>query len=459
MLRAAKPETRRRRWQWAGVVFTLLVLWVLVVPRVGAFESRSGETVIVEADEVVDDDLYVSARTLNVNGTVNGDVIFFGQTATVNGTVTGDLVAAGQEIVIEGEVSDDARVAAYAVRVAGTLGDDLVAVGFSLEKTAASATGGDLIFAGYQALLEGTVAGNASIAGGAVEVGGTVEGDASIDVGGASSDDAPPMTYAFFPGAPSIPSVAPGLTVAENATVGGDLSYTARSRADVADGAVGGSVDFTQYVPERGPDRPDRRDRRSPLAAFARWVGRQIQRWATLLVIGLILLWLAPDWTHKLHETVRQKPLPSLGWGFVALAAFAVFIIAATIAIGLLALLFGAITLGGLAGQFITAGGLVLGAAGLSFSVTWGYVTRVIISVLLGDLVFRLLKVDPTGRRWWALILGLLIFVALTAVPVLGWLLGVVAALLGLGAIWLWGRGQFASGGPRRTSAGGIETA
>jgi hypothetical protein len=33
-----------------------------------------------------------------------------------------------------------------------------------------------------------------------------------------------------------------------------------------------------------------------------------------------------------------------------------------------------------------------------------------------------------------------LIFVIITAIPVLGWLAALAAVLLGLGAVWLWGR-------------------
>ena len=38
------------------------------------------------------------------------------------------------------------------------------------------------------------------------------------------------------------------------------------------------------------------------------------------------------------------------------------------------------------------------------------------------------------------MLLGVVIFVIITAVPVLGWLARLGAVLLGLGAIWIWGR-------------------
>lgn len=450
MAKAEVIQTRHRIWRWVGLGLLLLVLWFLAAPRVGAFESRNGETVVIGVDEVVDDDLYVTARTLTVEGAIEGDLVFFGEKVTVNGRVAGDLVAAGQQIVVEGEVGDDALVAAYAFEVIGDIGDDLVATGFSLHQVGDAAVNGDLLFAGYQALLEGTMAGDVSVAGGAVTLAGPVEGDVGVDVGDASPDDGSPMTYSFFPGAPTIPTVQPGFTLRESAEIQGDLTYTAEERVSMPEGVINGEVDFTRYVPKR---EPEQRRPRSPIAAFGRWVGRQAQRLATLLVIGLVLLWLAPDWMQNLKNTLAEKPLPSLGWGFVALAAFIVVMFAAVIATGLLALLIGAITLGGLAGNFLTLGGLVIGTAGLGFSVTWAYLTRVVVSFLLGDLILRLFNAQPGGRRWWAFILGLLIFVAVTAVPILGWILGVFAALLGLGALWLWGRDRLTASRARSTGS------
>jgi hypothetical protein len=43
------------------------------------------------------------------------------------------------------------------------------------------------------------------------------------------------------------------------------------------------------------------------------------------------------------------------------------------------------------------------------------------------------------------MLLGVLIFVIIAAVPVLGWLARLATVLLGLGAIWLWASGWFAA--------------
>ena len=69
------------------LILGLLVVAGLVAPSVHAADIRRGERVVIAADEVIDDDLVVSAQYIEING-----------------TVTGDLVATGTIIVVEGRV-------------------------------------------------------------------------------------------------------------------------------------------------------------------------------------------------------------------------------------------------------------------------------------------------------------------------------------------------------------------
>ena len=85
----------------AGIV---LLATFLAVPAALAFESLEGDVVIIEADEVIEDDLYVGANEFTLEGTVKGDLIVGGNIVTINGTVEGDLWAAGQTIIVNGTV-------------------------------------------------------------------------------------------------------------------------------------------------------------------------------------------------------------------------------------------------------------------------------------------------------------------------------------------------------------------
>jgi len=74
-------------------IIALLTLTIVTPAR--AFVARTGEDVVIAADEVIEDDLYVSAATFTLDGTVKGDLAVAAQTITINGTVEGDLMAAG----------------------------------------------------------------------------------------------------------------------------------------------------------------------------------------------------------------------------------------------------------------------------------------------------------------------------------------------------------------------------
>src|SRR5690606_8249322 len=81
-------------------VFTLLAL--VVAPAALAFESREGRRVVIGADEVVEDDLFVGAETFVLDGRVEGDLFVAGGEIIINGVVEGDLWAVGQLVVIHG---------------------------------------------------------------------------------------------------------------------------------------------------------------------------------------------------------------------------------------------------------------------------------------------------------------------------------------------------------------------
>ena len=421
-----------------AVMGLALLAICIAVPVVQAFEGRGGDAIIIKDDEVIDDDLYVTANEFTLNGTVKGDLFVVGSTIEINGTVEGDLVAAGQTVVINGVVKDDLRIAGFALSFDGDAADDLIAVGFSLENGRESSVGGDLLFAGYQALLDGEVTGSVDLGGNAVEIAATIGGDVNVDVSDAEPGETLPPGFPFAPTLPRVRSIPGGLTIDEGASIGGDLNYTAAAEAAIPSGVVAGKTAFTRYVlPEPGEE--DAR-KLSPVALAARWLVGHVRRLITLLLVGAAMIWLVPDWTRKVADIVHTRPLPSLGWGVVAIGAYLLAMLVLIIVTVLLIIVLGVVTLGELAGRFAVLGGIVMGTTAFGFSVTWAYITKIVISLLLGQLIFGLFKSTVAEHRWWPTLLGVLVFIIITAIPVLGWLAKLAAVLLGLGAIWLWGR-------------------
>jgi cytoskeletal protein CcmA (bactofilin family) len=415
------------------ILIGLVLLAVLIiVPPVWAVESRSGDQVIVGPDEVVDDDLYATANQVVVEGTIRGDLVAFGQSVTVDGTVEGDLIAAGQSVEIGGKVDDDARIAGQALLLGdgASVGDDLIAAAYSLQNEPESNVGGTLWYAGYQALLAGTVGQDLAGAVNALTLGGEIGGDANVDVDGEEGGAAPPG-FLPVPQTP-IPTVEPGLTLTDTALIGGNLTYQSSTEAQIDPGAqIEGDV-----VREERPVEEEEATR-SPLAEG---VLDALGSLVTLFLVGLLLVWLAPRWIRRRAYTVLDRPLASLGWGLLGLVAFLILGIVILLVTILLAIVLGLLTLGSLVALIVVLGLLAEAALVLAFWISTGYLAQIVVGFLAGVLLLESVVPGRGAGRVLPLVVGLIVYVILVAIPVLGSIVGLIVVLLGLGAllIWVW---------------------
>jgi len=430
-LRRSHRPTPHRARRGVGLALFLVAAGSLAVTASlpGEVQIKGDQTVTVAADEVVTDDLYASGETVRIEGTVRGDLVAVGREIVIDGIVEGDVLAAGQSVTISGTVGDDVRIAGQVLHIgpAARLGDDLVAAGFSLETEPGSGVGGTARFFGYQALLAGEVGEGLGGSMGALELAGTVQGDVDVEVG-PRGEGAPPMVW---PTPVSIPSVAPGLAVADSARVGGALRYQSPTEGAIGPAAkVDGGVEFEEKTAE-GEAEP----------SLLEQIARGARRFVSLLLVGALLLWLAPAWLGSLVEAVRAKPLPSLLWGIVFLAVAAVAVLAIALVTALGAMILGVATLGGLVAAVIGGGILTELALVIGVLVTAVYLPTVVVGLAGGGLVFGRGGALTGGKRFAALALGVLVLLLLMAIPYLGKLVGILVLLLGLGSLWLWGAG------------------
>lgn len=180
-------QLRRHFWKILVIISVLLLVATLTASPARAFDGRSGDVVVIDANEVINDNVFVSARDFTLDGVVNGDLVVVGGTVTINGTVTGNLFAAGQSVTMNGMVGYDAFLAGYALTVSGTVTKNIIGAGFSLEQKNEASVGGDLIFAGYQAILAGNIGQDVVVNGSAVDLNITVGRNMTVNVGGSTS--------------------------------------------------------------------------------------------------------------------------------------------------------------------------------------------------------------------------------------------------------------------------------
>jgi cytoskeletal protein CcmA (bactofilin family) len=428
-------------------VFILAAFLVLTfMTPAQAFDGRSGDRVVIGSEEVVNDDLYVSAQEFVLDGTVNGDVIAFGQTVTINGTVDGDLMSAAQTVVVNGEVTGAIRMAG-SVLFAGeeaSIGGDIVSAGYSLEVQQGSTIGQDLVFAGAQILLAGDVARNVQVGTSAFELRGNVGGDVKADVADAAQGQAGPPPTLFMPqSSVPAPNVPPGLTIDPSARIEGDLEYTQSMDLTIPAGVVGGEV--TRTAPASGGGTAAREE--TTAQKIGKWALSFVRNSITLILIGLLLLWLFPAFVSGLSAYLQTKPLPTLGWGVVAWIGFffALFVVICVTILG--GILFGVLTLGQLTGTVIWLGILTVFGLIVGFVLVTSFVAKVVFGAALGKSILARLNPPLAEHRYWPMVVGVLVTVGVIAllsfplIPgVLGGLLNFAVVLLGLGALWLWGR-------------------
>lgn len=180
------------------------------------------------------------------------------------------------------------------------------------------------------------------------------------------------------------------------------------------------------------------------------WLINRLRNLVVLLLVGGLLIWLAPSYLDHWADVVRTKPLASAGWGLVGyITGFVAFIILLLLIV-VVGISFAAITLWTLAWAWW---GVSLSILLLSFSlflVSIVFISKIIVAYLVGKLLFERFGSKPNMRKPWPLLVGLVLYVLLSGIPYLGWALALITTFFGLGAMWIayTGHDQEGTAGP-----------
>ena len=307
--------------------------------------------------------------------TVDGDLYASGGTVRVEGTVDGDLVASGGQVQISGEVTGDLLAGSGSVDISGQIGGD-ARVGAG-QVTVSGSVGEDLLAGAGQVTLA---------------TGGEVGEDLIFGTGRMSLDGR-----------------------VEGNVLGSTGNYSRR-------GTIGGTenVNITERDEEAEPTLGDR-------------ILDVVQRFLSILIVGALLLWLAPRLVDGAAETLRRRPLASLGVGLLGMVGFVVLVLLIILVAVLLAIGLGLVGLEGLGGT--TVFGSFVGLFVLAF--LFFFAVAFAVHAGVGMSIGRLGVGGAGAQRWWALALGVLIVVVLTSLPIVGGWFALIVAIFGLGALLL----------------------
>lgn len=421
-----------------ALVLALLLTLVLVSPAL-AFESRAGENIEIPAGEVIEDDLYLTGDQIRVGGTIRGDLIAFGSDIFISGSVEGDVIAAGAQVILSGEVGDDLRAAGAVIEIQDTasVGGDVVAAGFSLTTAPGSQIEGDVVFGGYQSDLDGEIGGSALVGSNSLRLRGTINGSLSASV--SSPEERMPFSpFGFMPNMPDVDLIPGGFTLGEQAEVLGNLEIEADNveTLDIPEERIQGSIERTEALQQDPTDQPA--TVQQPPNPVLSWFFTLLRSLIALVVIGLLLVWLAPRFLQGLANTLRQKPWSSLGWGLLTFLLLPLLAVVLIMVITLLVFFLYALTLGNLGGALIWLGITVVLTLLVSFGLAAAFLAKLVVGYLLGFLLLERINAAWVEKPVWPLLAGLLLLALLLSIPILGWLINLVTTLFGLGALTAW---------------------
>jgi cytoskeletal protein CcmA (bactofilin family) len=261
----------------------------------------------------------------------------------------------------------------------------------------ASAATDHVVIAGGAVVASGQTAGDVVVIDGPVSIAGRATGDV-VSVSG------PVRVTGRIDG--DLIAVSDRATLGSTARVGGDLRY-GDERPAIARGArVGGTVskeDFDDALAGWG---------------WISWVAWWLAVSVSTLIVGALLVWLAPAALYAAERAVRERLGATIGLG-----------VAIAIGVPLLAVL-----------ALVTLVGIPFGVALLLAAIPVLLIAYVTSAWILGRVVLR----NRTTSPWAALLAGWVILRAAALVPVVGGLVGLAATVLGLGAlaVALWRGGR-----------------
>lgn len=357
-----------------NILINLLIFFIIFPAIAGASEFRTGESLIIMKDEVINDDIYFAGNSVIVEGTINGDLIAAGREIKVTGTINGGIIAAGGSIIVNGNVANDVRVAGGEVKIGGDVGDNVLAFTGQFFLGDNARISRDLTLGAGTAIIDGAVYGNINGGVSDLEMRGATKGNVTLEIDN---------NIRIFPGA----------------TIGGNLEYKGPSQGEIS-GIVSGKTTYKEAPPKKG-------DLRSKIES-------EIIGYLWLLLIGIVSLMIAPELTQKNSDKVAMNPLKNLLWGLLFL------IITPIVTILLL----------------ITIIGIPLSLILFIIYIVTIYISRIYVGYWVGGYVLQKLKIE-TRFRVLTMAFGLLIVLIGINIPIIGIFIHLVVLLLGLGAIVL----------------------
>jgi anti-sigma factor RsiW len=336
--------------------------------------------VAVEASEVLEDSLVVSAETLDIDGVVKGDVLALAKRVTIRGVVEGNVFAGAREVLVIGKIDGSLHMGCERCILEGEVVDNLYAAGEDVTVTETGRVGRDAHLFGEGVRMDGRSGRDLRAGAQWVEIRGEIGRNAHTH--------------------------SERVSLLDDAEVGGNFAIEIpdHGESEVAPGAkIGGEL--TESVVEH--HMPERRNRWMDPGFYV----RSFVFLVSAFLVGLLLHALLPG---LFLGTVENSGafMRCLGYGFVALIATPVALVVCA----------------------ITVVGIPIAILGVFVYLTVLFVSTVVVSSLVGSSITGS-DVESTYGFGSALLLGLAVVIVLMNLPFVGGLLRLLIGLVGMGLV------------------------
>jgi cytoskeletal protein CcmA (bactofilin family) len=414
----------------SGAILLVVIFTLIFVPNGNAQGIIYGES--IPAGRTVEQNVILVGNNVTINGNVDGDVIAVGSNVTVNGDVSGSLVTAGQVIFINGSVDGSIYAASLTLELGeeASIGRDVYYLGTQLVTQPGSTIERDLLALTFGATLGGQVGRDIRAIIGPIEI---VNAILQATQGKTLRDLFPLRSNSNISGAPVASQFFP---VPAQRGLGFANAKHPQYFSGVAITRQAANTNTSQA--ELAPDEQD-----TPPASgidterLVGWLLGRLRALVTFLAIGGLAMLVFRRWFERWSDKARAAPLAATAWGLVVLVfGFSAALLLALLILPL-AILFFSLSLTGLGAVTLSLGYFSLGVA---FSIFWifvAYISKVIVAYWFGKWILERLAPGAVRYRFLSLLLGVLIYVLVNAIPILGWIIGILVTLLGLGAVWM----------------------
>jgi hypothetical protein len=443
------------------LLFFAVVLILLFYSARPSSASALFQDGVIEEGLVITDDLFLRSQNISVDGEIDGILLAIGQDVTIasSAVLENDVIIIAQRIIVEPQASFGGNVIliaesmnlhatfthnVYAAGAALKLGSDasiqnnLAFAGFQIETLPDSSVDNNLYAACYQALLSGLIHQNLRIATTTLELNGYIAENADIRQNLWSMNEDTIRFWMPYIKNFGIPEpLPPGFRFSDQAKIDGQLVYSSSMVLEEALN-IQPSGGITIQTPAAGAQQTGSHSTMADGYANA-WVTRGLRALRLLVSLplcGLFALWLFPGFLKKSSALVGEKPLNDFGIGLVSSISVYIGLFVVCLFFVISAILFGLFSVGSFGNLIFSLGLASLAWVALVFTFLVKYISKLVVVLWLGVLILDKGKPAEGKNDLVRLALGTLLFVLVSALPYVGWIISLVVTLIGLGAMW-----------------------